>query len=108
MAMTSETHETAGMAFSEHAARRLRQRGIGKKQLIAFYNTCDRERSVGRGCIAMTLSRRGQVELLADGWSPTEVGRIGRMAIVEAADGVVVTVCKQHGKRSRMLRRGRK
>ena len=108
MAMTNVRYDATGVTFSEHATRRLRQRGIGREQLIAFYNTCDRERPVGRGCIAMTLSKRAQSELLADGWPPAEVDSIRRMAIVEAPDGIVVTVCKQHGKRSRMLRRGRK
>lgn len=106
MTTLNENNGLGEIALSGHAARRQRQRGIGKDQFHAFYYTCDQERPVGRGCVAMTLSWRGRTALLAEGWSPSEVDAMKRVAAIEGPDGVIITVCKQYGKRSRVYRRG--
>ena len=106
MAILNQGNALVGVRLSQHAARRQRQRGIAKDQLGAFYYACDQEHPVGRGCIAMTLSKRGRAELLADGWSPSEVDAMKHVAAVEGPGGLIVTVCKQYGKRSRIYRRG--
>ena len=107
MRMNLELSDLAADGQTHHARRRLRQRGIGSDQVAGLMRSFDRDRPVGNGCSALTLSRQALLELKADGWAPALLDRIQSLAIVVANDGAVVTVLRQYSdRRGRRYRRG--
>lgn len=91
--------------FSEHAKVRANQRGVSKPQLKLVINYADIFVSVGRDLSAGRLSRQAVNDAVADGVPPSEVDRLKRLAIVEAADGKIVTIAVVHGKKGKHYRR---
>jgi len=91
--------------FSNHAKRRARQRGVRAADLVLLLFAADREAQVGGGCVALSISRRRRLELLAEGYLASAIERAAQIAAVQSADGKIVTVLRPHGNRGRRYRR---
>lgn len=89
-----------------HAENRLRQRGITPDVAELVVENHDIAVPVGRGCVALSLSRAALPGLLADGLPPRLADKIRRVAVVvEEATGLVVTVMHLHGDAARRYTR---
>lgn len=94
-------HEDGAPAISHHAAARIRQRGIRTGALDLVLRLGDRDRPVGGGCTAVSISRRRLGALRAGGWPPHLLDQAKRLTVVEADDGAVVTVLHRRGRAGR-------
>ena len=83
----------------------MRQRGVRDHQVIAIANFADLDVRVSRHLHAMRLSRRALAEAASEGLSRQQMDQLRRLAIVEAADGSLVTVVHLHGRKSKAYRR---
>ena len=91
--------------FSTHARRRAQQRGVRSADLVLLLFGADREAPVGDGCVAHSISRNCQRELLAEGYPSSIVDRAARIAVVESQDGEIMTVLRPRGFRGKRYRK---
>ncbi len=93
-----------GTRFSNHSRRQARKRGIRMTDLNLVLAKGDQETPVGSNCVSCAISRARQRELLAEGYPPSVVDRAAKLAVVESADGVIVTVLRPNGHRGKRYR----
>lgn len=96
--------ETTALAhLTRHAAKRMQQRSISTRTVNLFLRYADREKAVGNGLVALTMSGSGVSDLQKQGVLGSEDGsRLARIAVlVDAATEAVVTACWLHGRKSR-------
>jgi hypothetical protein len=94
---------------NRHLHMRCQQRGVSRGDLEALLDAADHLVPVGRGCMAMTLSRHAAAALQADGVAVAVLDRARRRAVVIDDDGAPVTVLvpsRRHGRRYRNGRTG--
>ncbi len=95
--------------WTRHAERRAKARGIGKALIAMIIAASDRERPVGGGCVAISVSRDQASGLRAEGLSPALLEALRRHALILDDNGGIVTACKLlRGRRGRSYRRGRR
>ena len=107
-AVNSVAGETEGFhdaRFSNHARQQMRRRGVREVDLVLLLFGADCETPVGGGCVALSISRRRRRELLADGYSRISLDRASGIAVVQSADGEIVTVLRPSGVRGRRYRK---
>jgi hypothetical protein len=98
----------SAVVLTQHAKLRMRQRGVKLEILRTLMSLSDRAVCVGRGCVALTISRDGLAELKADGVPPAILDAVRRNTVVVGDDGSVLTVAKHFdGRKGRSYRRGR-
>lgn len=95
---TKRAECTIGPIISMMSARA--HAAIGRLWLLA-----DREVPVAASLSARSLSKSAIAEAIADGFSPSEVDRVRRLALVVSGDGAVVTVASIHGRKGRHYQR---
>jgi hypothetical protein len=99
----ADTYGDCGL--SNHAKRRTQQRGVRDADLVLLLFGADREAPVGKGCIALSISRNCRRELLAEGYAPSIVDRAARITAVECSGGEIVTVLRLRGHRGKRYRK---
>jgi predicted nuclease with RNAse H fold len=90
--------------LTRHAAKRVRQRGIAADAVGLVHAFADIELPAGGGCERRLLSRRAELELLADGWPAALVDRAARLTVVVASDGRTVVSVWPRSSDSRLVR----
>ncbi len=98
-------HSLNSFHITRHAQARANQRGIDGTRLNLLLSHADIIVPVDRNMCASRLSRQAQSEALQAGFSPADVERSGRFAVVEADDGAIVTVAAVHGPKARHYKR---
>ncbi len=91
--------------LTKHAAGRANQRGVTHAAIGRLWLLADREVPVAASLSARSLSKSAIAEAIADGFSPSEVDRVRRLALVVSGDGAVVTVASIHGRKGRHYQR---
>lgn len=89
-----------------HAHGRCRQRGIRLNDARLLLQAGRREHAVRGGATSLMLGTDGRDELLEAGVAPDLVAKLGRLAVVLAPSGEVVTVLVPSRRRGRRYRRG--
>ena len=96
------------MKMSKHAECRIRQRGIPQNNLEVVMRFADVEQLVGQRLTVLRLSRQALVGAIQEGIDKTLFTKLRKLAVIQAADGTVVTCVHLHGKKSKAyLRRDR-
>lgn len=104
--MRTDTRRRPAFDLTHHAESRLRQRGMSPDVARLVVENHDIAVPVGRGCVALSLSRAALPGLLADGLPPGLADKARRVAVVvEDATGLVVTVMHLHGDAARRYTR---
>ena len=88
----SEAYFSDQSPLSRHATVRTQQRGIRRDVISLLVARCDVERLVGGGCAALSCSRAAIEKARQEGEAPSMLERLGRLVLILAADGTVVTV----------------
>jgi len=84
---------TSAIIYSEHAQRRLRQRGITRDAVDAVFAFHDRAVLIGNGCRAVSLSRTGQRALVDEGIPSSVIERTKNLVLVMREDtNLIVTM----------------
>lgn len=84
---------------TQHAKRRMQQRGMRPRDVALVSRLADTEVAVGRGLSALSLSREAFWEALADGVPADALARITGSVLVTADDGALVTCAHSYGAR---------
>lgn len=101
-------HDRARDYLSAHGRMRARQRGTRDFMIDTLAAMADQAIPIGRGCMAVGLSRTAAEEARAEGVCPEILHQLRRRAIVVASDGTIVTlVVKQRGRGRHYSRRSR-
>lgn len=87
--------------MSKHGRTRCQQRGITNDTIAMLWEHWDRVSPVGRGLVAMTLTRGGAARLRRAGVPPAKLERLVGKAMVVSPDGVIVTVLHADHRRYR-------
>jgi hypothetical protein len=90
-----------------HLRTRCQQRGILKRDLQTLLDAADHFVPVGRGCLAITLSRRAAIALRSEGIAGADLDRAQRRAMVIDGDGSPITLLIPSGRQGRRYRHGR-
>ena len=94
--------DISGHTITRHAADRLQQRGLRHEAVHLALRYQDRTFSVGRGCVALSLSRRAEAEMVRDGVPAQSRDRVRNLILVVADDtGAVITAFRADGRRAR-------
>lgn len=91
--------------LTRHATQRASQRGVTRAAIGHLWSLSDQEIPVAADLHACSISRAAIAEAIADGARPADMARLARLALVEAADGAIVTVARIHGRKGRHYRR---
>lgn len=95
------------MVLTEHAMKRMRQRGITDSLLHLVYMEADRSAPCGAGCAAIQVSRKKADQLRTSIGSDAERAR--NVVLVVSADGAVVTAIRcRRNSYGRCYSRGRR
>lgn len=87
--------------LTTHASERAKMRGIPIRIVDAVYINADRSVPVGKGCHALTVSRK-QLNQLSDDIQPADRERMEKVALVTDAFGnTIVTVLHIRGRKGR-------
>jgi len=94
------------MQLTEHAQRRVQQRGTTNEVLSLHEFYADIDAFVGSGCISRTLSTQAYKDMIEEGVSAQAAERAKKRAVVYSADGSVVTVLLLRSGQASHYRRG--
>ena len=94
------------MQLTEHAQRRVQQRGTTDEVLSLHEVYADIDAFVGSGCISRTLSTKAFQDMIEEGVSVQAAERARKRAIVYSADGSVITVLLMRSGSASHYRRG--
>mgnify|MGYP001806918580 CR=1 FL=1 len=92
--------------LSHHAWRRAAQRGISAEVVSTLLMVADRHSHVGRGCTALTVTRRALRRLRRDGLPAVLVERLAGLTVILGTSGGAVTLYRED-RASRTGRSGR-
>jgi hypothetical protein len=92
--------------FSDHATRRVQQRGIRPAVVDFVLRNADRDLEAGNGCRAYRISKKAQAELLLHGAQVGEVELATNVVVILHEDsGEVITAMHDRNKSGRRYRR---
>jgi hypothetical protein len=83
--------------MSQHAASRVKERGIKMSALLAVLEHGDRERHVGKGRVEISLSKRQCTKLLNVGLRPSTIDKAKSICAI-IAGASVITVYRAKGR----------
>ena len=87
--------------FSNHALKRINERGIKKEQILLFMNYVDNENNIGNGDISYTLKRNTKKELQLNGISGDLVSKFSKLAVIVCSNNIIKTCLYMNGKKGR-------
>ena len=95
-----------GLQLTQHASRRANQRGVPHGVIAHLLNHADVETRVGRGCVALSWSRRRLADRDVKRSVGRDLDRLRNLAVVcDPEDGAILTVLHEHGARARRYHR---
>lgn len=95
-----------GLQLTNHASVRANQRGVPHDLIVQLLTHADLERSVGGGCVALSVSRRRLADRDVRRSAGRDLDRLRNLSVVcDVRDGSIITVLHQQGARGRRYHR---